>query len=565
MSRNLRRLVPPFVLFCFLLTYVSAAAERPGHARCATSLFQEQKVEAARTVLRPSEGGASARTASKRMTPPPNPNVGDRWDWYIWMLNGPPQAVLRSCTVRGEGDNCYVVVEDSQWGVNVTQAQVDTIVARFEDHTPGPLPTYGIYDLDTLAFGLPPDELDNDPKIYILYYDFDVNADGFFWYFDEYPDGTFPYASNECEVVYLNCSDYDVAGDYLLAVVAHEFEHMIHWNYDEDELSWVDEGCGELAMWLYGNPDNISGFNTSPQDPLIVWNGAWTDYIQTYLWTLYFYEQYGGLPSVRAVVEEPQNSVFGYNAVLSALGAGVVFDDVFGDWVVANFVDDPSLADGRYGYVGDDLPMFLSVSYSAYPVGPLNQNQQATGCKYRKFTNGFPMTLFFDGSDDAVWKPRVIYYSGGTAVDVGEIPLDGVNSGDLFLADFGGAHDEIVVTMAHASYYGSNAYSYGTESTTGVEGMSPAAVRLLPNAPNPFNPSTEISFSIDRPGSVTLTVHDASGRLVRTLHDGPAPAGIRSVAWDGRDDSGRAVGSGSYLARMAAGDRVETRKVSLVR
>ncbi|MFH1277241.1 MAG: FlgD immunoglobulin-like domain containing protein [Candidatus Eisenbacteria bacterium] len=565
MPRILRCFVPLFVLSSLLLTFVSATAESPNHSRCATSLFQEQKVEAAQTVLRPSEGGPTERAASKMMTPPPNPNVGDRWSWYIWRLNGMPEADLLPCTVRGEGDHCYVVVEDSQWGVNVNQAQVDTILARFEDHTPGPHPNLGIYDIDTLAFGMPPDELDNDPKVYILYYDFDVNADGFFWYFDEYPDGTFYFSSNECEVVYLNCSDNDPAGDYMLAVLAHEFEHMIHWNYDPDESAWVDEGCAELAMWLYGNPDNISGFNTSPQDPLIVWNGAWTDYIQTYLWTLYFYEQYGGLPAIRAVVEEPDSSVFGYNNVLSGLGAGVTFDDVFGDWVVANFVDDPSLADGRYGYVGDALPTFLSVTHSAYPVGPLSQNQQPTGCKYRKFINGFPMSVYFDGSDNAVWKPRVIYYSGGSAVAVGEIPLDGANSGDLYLADFGGAHDQVVVTMAHASYYGSNGYTYGTESTTDVDGAVPAALRLLPNVPNPFNPSTEISFLIDRPGSVNLTVHDASGRLVRTLHDGPAPAGLRSVVWDGTDDSGRAVGSGSYLARMTAGERVETRKISLVR
>ncbi|RPJ43998.1 MAG: hypothetical protein EHM19_07525, partial [Candidatus Latescibacterota bacterium] len=411
-----------------LLLALPARADRPPHARCATALFQEEKEAAAAAVVRPSRGGnAASLSPRKTMTPPANPNVGDSWDWYIWKLNGPPTAEIKSCTVRGEGANCYVVVEDSQWNVNVTQEQVDSVLARFESHSIGPFPDLGIYELDTLAFGQPPDELDADPKVYVLFYDFDVNSDGFFWFFDEYPDGTFEYASNECEVVYINCSDFDVAGEYLLAVLAHEFEHMIHWNHDEDEASWVDEGCAELAMWLYGNPDVISGFNGNPNDALVTWSGAWTDYIQTYLWTLYFHEQYGGIPSVRRVVREPLNSVGGYEAVLDSLGSSDSFTDVFGDWVVANFLDDTTFAGGRYGYVGDDLPAFAAVNHSTYPVGPVSTTANPTACRYRRFFNGFPMELSFDGSDNAVWKARVIHFENGAPVEVGTIPLDGLN------------------------------------------------------------------------------------------------------------------------------------------
>jgi hypothetical protein len=481
------------------------------------------------------------------------------------MLNGPPQARVRSCTVRGEGANCYVVVEDTQWGVNVTQAQVDTVLARFESSTPGPYPDRGIYDLDTLAFGLPPDELDGDPKIYILYYDFDVSSDGFFWYFDEYPDGTFPYASNECEVVYLNCSDNDIAGDYMVAVLAHEFEHMIHWNMDEDEDSWVDEGCAELAMWLYGNPDQISGFNTAPNDPLITWGGAWTDYIQTYLWTLYFFERYGGLESVRAVVAEPANSVSGYDAVLASIGSGVAFTDVFGDWVVANFLDDPSIGDGRYGYVGDDLPEFTAVNHSTYPVGPVTTNVSPTACKYRRLTNGLPMLLNFDGSDDAVWKPRVIYYANGVPVAVGEIPLNASNAGSVILSGFGIEHDTIVAAFPHASPTGGNSMTFGTAWSTEVAAAVPAPARLGANRPNPFNPSTEVSFAVDRGGRAVVRVYDPSGRLLRTLHDGRVDAGERSVSWDGKDDAGRDAPSGIYMIRLDAGGESTTRKVDLVR
>jgi hypothetical protein len=126
----------------------------------------------------------------------------------------------------------------------------------------------------------------------------------------------------------------------MLAVTAHEFEHMIHWNHDSDEASWVDEGMAELAMWFYGAPDNISSFNSNPDNSLIVWNGDWADYIKTYLWSLYFYEQYGGQPSVYAVVQEPANSIQGYENVLDNLGYSQNFEDVFADWTVANYLDD---------------------------------------------------------------------------------------------------------------------------------------------------------------------------------------------------------------------------------
>ncbi len=158
----------------------------------------------------------------------------------------------------------------------------------------GPIPSQGIYQIDTTNFGPAPDELDNDPKIYVLLYDFDIAADGFFWVFDEYPDGSQPYASNECEVLYINSSDNDPGGSYLISVMAHEFEHMIHWLADADEDAWVDEGMAELAMWLYGDPDPVIQFPTNPDIDLTGLDGSFSDYVKTYLWSLYFYEQFGG-------------------------------------------------------------------------------------------------------------------------------------------------------------------------------------------------------------------------------------------------------------------------------
>ena len=226
------------------------------------------------------------------------------------------------------------------------------------EHVDRGVPDPGIWDLNQAHFGNPPDALDQDPRVYILYYDFDVNSDGFFWGFDQECDDVAAFHSNETDVVYMNCSDFDPAGPYLLAVLAHEFEHLIHYNHDANEAGWVDEGMAELAMWLYGNPDNISQFNSNPDRSLTTFNGNWYDYIKSYLFSLYFFERYGGQPSVLSLVADPANGILGFENVLDLYSYSESFRDVFSDWVVANYLDDPSLVDGRFGYVGDTLPPF---------------------------------------------------------------------------------------------------------------------------------------------------------------------------------------------------------------
>jgi hypothetical protein len=93
----------------------------------------------------------------------------------------------------------------------------------------------------------------------------------------------------------------------------------------------------------------------------------------------------------------------------------------------------------------------------------------------------------------------------------------------------------------------------------------PRVTRLAPNYPNPFNPTTTISYSLARDGHVKLHVYDATGRLVRTLVDSRMPVGDYDVTWDGRDAAGRALSSGVYLCRMETEDYRTTRKLMLVK
>ena len=83
--------------------------------------------------------------------------------------------------------------------------------------------------------------------------------------------------------------------------------------------------------------------------------------------------------------------------------------------------------------------------------------------------------------------------------------------------------------------------------------------------PNPFNASVHIPFALGQAGTpVQLTIHDLSGRTVRTL-TGPAAAGRHVLHWDGRDESGEPVGNGTYLVHLRAGGQRASGKVMLVK
>ena len=84
--------------------------------------------------------------------------------------------------------------------------------------------------------------------------------------------------------------------------------------------------------------------------------------------------------------------------------------------------------------------------------------------------------------------------------------------------------------------------------------------------PNPFNPSTSFTLTLQQDTRVRLDICDARGRLIRVLHDGMLSTGHHFMQWDGRLDNGRIAPSGLYLARLKDdGGRTQTRRMMLVK
>ena len=107
----------------------------------------------------------------------------------------------------------------------------------------------------------------------------------------------------------------------------------------------------------------------------------------------------------------------------------------------------------------------------------------------------------------------------------------------------------------------------GTTEATEQEraGARPEEFALYPNFPNPFNPRTTIRFTLPESGPVRLSVYDVLGRQVRLLADQSFSAGVHDLPWDGRDQDGRAVGSGVYFYRIDASAWTQRRKMLLLK
>ncbi len=100
--------------------------------------------------------------------------------------------------------------------------------------------------------------------------------------------------------------------------------------------------------------------------------------------------------------------------------------------------------------------------------------------------------------------------------------------------------------------------------TTAVPDLA-RGLALQPNFPNPFNPRTSISFTVDRNRRVRITVHSMSGQQVAVLADRVYEPGSHAVPWSGEDSSGRAVSSGAYLVWLESEGERQSQKVMLVR
>ena len=94
----------------------------------------------------------------------------------------------------------------------------------------------------------------------------------------------------------------------------------------------------------------------------------------------------------------------------------------------------------------------------------------------------------------------------------------------------------------------------------------PTDYKLEQNYPNPFNPTTSIRFELPRDKAVSLQIFDVSGRLVKTLVDNQhLSEGVHEMQWDGTNNAGSSVASGTYMYRLQFGNFAHTKTMVLLK
>jgi hypothetical protein len=439
------------------------------------------------------ERGKGIDPGATLLGPPGGPHsIGDSWNWYIWHLNGMPWYELKPCTIRGISDHAYMVVENSVWGTQVDQNDVDTVLQHFEDinFTPTPL-SGGIYDQAVEAFGNPPLGLDSDPRIYLLYYDLDISADGFFWIFDADPDGTNPmFRSNECEVLYLNCGpdagvNHDPSGNYMIGIIAHEFQHLIHYGYDRSEESWLNESLSEYAMFRYGadDPSWIASFLGNPDVELIPGPTSNIHYGACWFFGVYLAGHYGGPAFTNALVANQAVGINAINDTLGTFGYARQFSDVYRDWVVANLVDDPSIASGEFGYPDYDFaPIAYSAAHMSFPVGVTSGSVNRWAADYVRFEGYSAIQILFNGrdTDDFALRFVEIDRDGALSPRVSTIAPDVQQNGAINLTSTSGYEITVMVPGAMEPGGTPSIYTYSTDNF-----VAPLVLYAVKPAANP--------------------------------------------------------------------------------
>ncbi len=328
----------------------------------------------------------------------PQYKVGDRQQF--WVSNSDTQDHKQiTAELKYITDALAVWVEQ---GVRLNQNDLEASADRFTKET---------YPTNREFFGSEWNPgIDGDRRLHILHArNLGETTAGYYSSADEYSRQVNEY-SNEREMFFVSADSGSSApgSSYYDGTLAHEFQHMIHWANDRNETSWVNEGMSELASLLNGYDvgGHDGAYALRPDTQLTTWadpseESVSEHYGGSYLFTAYFLDRFGD-DLTKAVVASDKNGVSGYNEALAQAGRPECFDDIFADWVIANYLDAPEADDeGRYGYSDIDLvvPVAISEEYRRYPVSAKAQVSQY-GADYIRLAGHQPITIRFEGQQE---------------------------------------------------------------------------------------------------------------------------------------------------------------------
>ena len=344
------------------------------------------------------------------MTPKPSGyKVGD--EEKFWVSNEDTKAHFQiTARLVYKTDNVYFFVHRD---LSVRDSDVQKLVDTFQTK---------IYSTNRKFFGDEPNPgVDGDPHLFILYTrGLGQNVGGYASSADGYSRLAQPY-SNEKEIFYINAEAYgSPANPDLPGTLAHEFQHMIQGHHDSNEDTWMNEGFSMLAEFLNGYRTGAEfSFVANPDLQLNAWDdsGAGANsghYGASFMYLAYFLDRFGE-DATKALVTKKENGLLAVEKTLKDLkitdkttGLPTTAVDVFSDWIIANYIGDKAVGDGRYYY--NNYPKAPRVTNHAATVTtcPLSVRSATVhqfGADYIRISCRGTFTLNFTGSQQVSVMP----------------------------------------------------------------------------------------------------------------------------------------------------------------
>jgi hypothetical protein len=184
-----------------------------------------------------------------------------------------------------------------------------------------------------------------------------------------------------------------------ISTLAHEFQHMIHFNYDPFEISFINEGCSLVAEVHCGFPIySPSRYAGETNHYLLDWRygdmtNVLTDYSRAARFFVYIRDQVG-IGVFKNIVASTQHEIAGIDAGLQAFGSSLRFNDILPAWFIANILDDTTI-DRKYGYKYPNLPKVVGLTYMSPNVPLTADTVQRLAAQYISFKNGSQLRTTF--------------------------------------------------------------------------------------------------------------------------------------------------------------------------
>ena len=382
-----------------------------------------------------------------------NFNIGSTYSWWAHDLSATSLTFYQtSSTCRAIGNNCYIFVEDSIWtSCKVDQIAVNRVLESFDTKNALPNSTKGIYQTNVESFGNPPN-VDNDSRIIILILNI---RDG--WtpgnaytagYFYSYNQGTGS-NSNRAEVFYLDSNPLNLKSDTGIntgmSITAHEFQHMIHFNY-LSSTTFYNEAFSEIASYLNGYSIRTSNrYINDTNQYLLIWrdgNDVLKDYERAARFALYLSEQFS--PQIfRQYLQTKIKDASGITLAAQVMdpAGNRNFESILEDWFIANYLNDRNY-NTRYGYQLSGLPKAVGIAYNNPNVQNTSRSVSKYGVQYISYKAGKNLSVNFNNLGNSSIKVKAIKIGNGVK-EVVNVPTNT----DVGFSDFGTTYSEITFAV----------------------------------------------------------------------------------------------------------------------